>query len=130
MAVEVVEPAGKVHHESRQIASVNALGATWRLVLTEAEVLERPCDRAYLQHLARHPDPLATAYDVATPVCWGSTDLVLDDPPHSHAHDWRLHRTNGFRLAHGGGRLPLKLPGLAVVREPATENQAPLAARH
>ncbi len=85
------------------IALAEGLGPDWILSIDHDEVIEDRIDRAWLERLVRHPDPMVRAWDVGWYNHWDSTRLCRVDRPWSDGGTYTS-GMRGFRLWRSAGR--------------------------
>lgn len=79
------------------IALAEGLGADWILSVDHDEVIEPRIDRAYMERLMSHPDPMIRIWDTAWVNLWDSTRLARQDSPWGDGGTFRG-GMRGFRL--------------------------------
>jgi GT2 family glycosyltransferase len=82
---------------NRMIEIAESLGADWILSVDHDEVVEPRIDRAYMERLMTHPDPMIRSWDCGWVNLWDSPRLVRQDAPWGDNGTFRG-GMRGFRL--------------------------------
>lgn len=110
----VLNAAQMESHEQRTAAQEIAIsmGATAILALDYDEMLDAGLNRAFVERLLSHPNPLARAYDCGVAYHWDAPTLVREDPPWGHGGQYTggQHGARLLRLRPGDRPLQV-LPG-------------------